>query len=54
MNGGVFKSVTDGLGDEFKPGRKESLKAVWPVALLVLAMGIIMVVFGDSLSFLIR
>ena len=54
MNGGVFKSVTDGLGDEFKLGRKESLKAVWPVALLVLAMGIIMVVFGDSLSFLIR
>ena len=54
MNGGVFKSVTDGLGDEFKLGRKESLKAFWPVALLVLAMGIIMVVFGDSLSFLIR
>ncbi len=54
LRGGLFQSVSDGLGPGFSLGMKERLKAVWPVALLVLAMGIIMVLLGDSMSFLIR
>ncbi len=52
-NGGLFKSVSDGLGTE-KLKNGEVLKAVWPVALAVLAMGVVMVLFGDNMSFLIR
>ena len=42
-----------GIFEESDLSNKEVLKQVWLPSLLVLVMGIIMVVFGDSLSFLI-
>lgn len=52
-NGGISESAAQSVGLEGKMKSGELLKAVWPVALLVLAMGILMVLFGDSMSFLI-
>lgn len=52
-NGGIAASAAESVGLETKMKNGELLKAVWPVALLVLAMGIVMVLFGDGMSFLI-
>lgn len=53
FRGGIVESAAKALGLEERPGRAQVLKAVWLPVVLVLAMGIVMVLFGDSLSFLI-
>ena len=51
--GSIAEEVFESIGLEGKLERGELLKATWPVALLVLAVGVVMVLFGDNLSFLI-
>ena len=51
--GGIAQEVYKNIGLEGKLERKVWLKDILPVALLVLAMGVIMVLFGDNMSFLI-
>ncbi len=52
-HGGIAEEVFRNIGPEGKLERGELFKATWPVALLVLAMGVVMVLFGDNMSFLI-
>ncbi len=51
--GGIADEVYKMVGPEGKLERGQLFKATWPVALLVLAMGVILVLFGDNMSFLI-
>ena len=51
--GSIAEEVFESIGLEGKLERGELFKATWPVALLVLAVGVVMVLFGDNLSFLI-
>ena len=51
--GGITEQVYNNIGLEGKLEKKDWLKNILPVALLVLAMGVFMVLFGDNMSFLI-
>jgi hypothetical protein len=51
--GGITEQVYKNIGLEGKLEKKDWLKNILPVALLVLAMGVFMVLFGDNMSFLI-
>ncbi len=52
-HGGIAEEVFKNVGPEGELKQSELFKATWPVALLVLAMGVILVLFGDNMSFLI-
>ncbi len=51
--GGITEEVCKNIGLEGKLERKAFVKAVLPVALLVLAVGVVFVLWGDNMSFLI-
>ena len=51
--GGIAEEVYKTLGPEAELQQGQLFKATWPVALLVLVMGVLLVLFGDNMSFLI-
>lgn len=52
MRGGIGDITSESLGIQ-DVGVKDIVKQAWPVLALVLAMGVVMMLFGDNMTFLI-